>query len=328
MTDDTTKHARALVRELVIDAHATEVALLRVLRSQIAMCPRGRLRDGLETHLEETRGHARSLQERGSALGAERGPVGAAIDLATATAETVAGQALAMAKAPLDRVRGADRETKLLRNARDACATEAFEIATYVALEEVAARCGDPTTAAVAADIAAEERAMLEWLLDVVPETAGDLVVRGVPGETAAGMGTDRAQETRGTPEGLRSVPQNGEATDLRPASLPAPPIDHYDDRSAAEISRLLRVLSQHELSLVERFERAGASRSTVLNRVKQLRTAPPWDGYDEDSASTIRDRLSEQDLEAVQRVADYERAHRARTTVLGAAKRMGAPGA
>ena len=40
------------------EAHASEVALVRVLQSQIAMTPRGTYRTALETHLGETRSHA------------------------------------------------------------------------------------------------------------------------------------------------------------------------------------------------------------------------------------------------------------------------------
>ena len=38
--------------------------LVSVLRSQIAMTPRGTYRTALEKHLEETREHARRVQER------------------------------------------------------------------------------------------------------------------------------------------------------------------------------------------------------------------------------------------------------------------------
>ena len=40
------------------EAHASEMALVRVLQSQIAMTPRGTYRTALETHLGETREHA------------------------------------------------------------------------------------------------------------------------------------------------------------------------------------------------------------------------------------------------------------------------------
>jgi len=46
------------------EAHATEVGLVRVLQSQIAMSPRGRYRTGLEKHLRETEAHAERVQAR------------------------------------------------------------------------------------------------------------------------------------------------------------------------------------------------------------------------------------------------------------------------
>ena len=46
------------------EAHASEIALVSVLRSQVAITPRGSYRDALEQHLDETRGHARRIQER------------------------------------------------------------------------------------------------------------------------------------------------------------------------------------------------------------------------------------------------------------------------
>ncbi len=48
------------------EAHASEVGLVSVLRSQIAMTPRGSYRDGLEQHLGETH---RARASRPEALG-------------------------------------------------------------------------------------------------------------------------------------------------------------------------------------------------------------------------------------------------------------------
>src|SRR3712207_9076613 len=66
----------------------------------------------------------RSLQDGGDPIGAL---VGAAQD--------AVGQVIALAKTPLDLVRGTGGEEKVLKNAKDACASEALEIATYLALE-------------------------------------------------------------------------------------------------------------------------------------------------------------------------------------------------
>ena len=47
------------------EAHATEVGLVRVLQSQIAMAPRGTYRTGLEKHLRETQATTPSACRRG-----------------------------------------------------------------------------------------------------------------------------------------------------------------------------------------------------------------------------------------------------------------------
>lgn len=41
-------------------------------------------------------------------------------------------QVIALARTPLDFVRGAGGEERVLKNAKDACATEALAIATYI----------------------------------------------------------------------------------------------------------------------------------------------------------------------------------------------------
>src|SRR3954468_1043176 len=84
------------------EAHASEVALVRVLQSQIAMTPRGGYRSALETHLGETRRHAERVKQRLGELGQGRNP----LQFLGGLAQTVAGQALALAKTPFDLVRG------------------------------------------------------------------------------------------------------------------------------------------------------------------------------------------------------------------------------
>src|SRR5450755_5011726 len=106
------------------EAHASELGLVSVLRSQIAMTPRGSYRDALEEHLDQTRAHARRVQQRLGELEQGRNPVLVLVGFA----ETLIGQTLALSKAPFDLLRGASGEEKVLKNAKDACATEALEI--------------------------------------------------------------------------------------------------------------------------------------------------------------------------------------------------------
>src|ERR1700722_12269585 len=102
------------------EARASEDALARVLQAQIAMTPRGTYRSALETHLGETRKHASRLGDRLKALGEGVHPLMAVVGFW----EDVLGQALALSKTPWDILRGSGGEEKVLKNAKDACATE------------------------------------------------------------------------------------------------------------------------------------------------------------------------------------------------------------
>jgi ferritin-like metal-binding protein YciE len=181
------------------EAHASEVALVRVLQSQIAMTPRGTYRSALETHLGETRRHAARVQARLGELSEGGNP----LRFLGGVAESVAGQALALAKTPLDLVRGSGGEEKVLKNAKDACATEALEIATYTTIERLARSVGDEQTASLAASIRADEEKMLDLILREIPKLTAGVVGADIendpsyePTQTAA---ADAAREARKT---------------------------------------------------------------------------------------------------------------------------------
>jgi ferritin-like metal-binding protein YciE len=158
------------------EAHATEVALIRVQQSQIAMTPPGSTRTAIEEHLDETRGHADRVRERINAL--QTRTTGNPLQAWLGLTEAVVGQALALGKAPLDMVRGTSVAEKVLKNAKDDCAAEALEIATYTAIERLASEHGDRETARLAADILADERRMLDRLVgDEIPKLT-DAVAR------------------------------------------------------------------------------------------------------------------------------------------------------
>ena len=131
------------VVQFLNEARASEDALVRVLQSQIAVTPRGSYRSGLEAHLSETREHAARVGGRLEALGQGSNPLMAVVGFW----ENVIGQTVALYKTPLDLLRGSGREEKVLKNAKDACAAEALEIATYTAIERLARSVGDEETA-------------------------------------------------------------------------------------------------------------------------------------------------------------------------------------
>src|SRR5215218_9466469 len=90
--DDMTPSTQKIIQYLD-EAHATEVGLVRVLQSQIAMTPRGSYRTLLERHLTETRGHARKVEARLRELGRRGNP----LQFGIGAAETVLAQGLAVA---------------------------------------------------------------------------------------------------------------------------------------------------------------------------------------------------------------------------------------
>src|SRR3954451_18372939 len=151
------------------EALATERALISTLQAHIAQTPRGPYRQLLERHRDETRTHAANLSSR---IDAGTSLTGIAVNLA----HTAIGQALSLAKAPLDLVRGGtDTRERLLKNAKDECATEALEIATYDAIEALATALGDEETAALARRHRADEERMLEDLRALIPTLASDV---------------------------------------------------------------------------------------------------------------------------------------------------------
>jgi ferritin-like metal-binding protein YciE len=173
------------------EAHASELGLVRVLQSQIAMTPAGSYRRALEKHLRETRSHADRLEARLTQLGQG----GSVIQAGVGLAESVVAQALALTKTPLDLLRGTDHAEKVLKNAKDAAATEALEIATYTALERLARLAGDDETVRLATAIRRDEERMLERIQQELPELTEAVAAKH--GWTPAAPRTKAARNAR-----------------------------------------------------------------------------------------------------------------------------------
>jgi ferritin-like metal-binding protein YciE len=336
-TSDKTK-----IVQYLNEAHATEVGLVRVLQEQIAVTPRGRYRSVLEKHLRETRSHAERVATRRRELQGGGNPITAIVG----TAQDAVGQALALAKTPLDLLRGSGGEEKVLKNAKDACATEALEIATYIALEHVARELGDKKTADLAVSIRGDEEAMLKRIERELPALAKAVVDGGydITETGAADAVREAVQETkktarsaaRQTKQTARSASQQATrqarrvpgATQAEGAAKGAVasgkdlPIPDYESLNADEIVARLRELSQVDLAKVEVYERKTHGRSTVLERIESLRGDEPWAGYDDMTAEEIVERLRDGDEELAAGVRGYERSHKNRATVLRAAER------
>ena len=286
--------AQQKIVQYLLEARATERALVRSLQSQIVMTPRGSYRSALESHLEETRDHAARVDVRLDALGRSANPLTAIVGLT----ETVLGQALALGKAPFDLVRGSGGEEKVLKNAKDACASESLEIATYTAIERLARSVGDEETAELAASIRADEEKMLERVLREIPklteavtraqvkdESSYDVAAVGAADSVReAGKATKRVarRETAATKRNggqTRKAPRAGGGQARRKAS--GPPVGElaipdYDRLTADEIRGRLSGLSQEALAKIDSYERSNKNRATLLSRIDSLRRTQP----------------------------------------------------
>jgi ferritin-like metal-binding protein YciE len=131
------------------EAHAMEQNVLRMLDGMISTTDDPAILQELEHHKIETEGHAQRMKARLEAHGG-----------APSTVKQLGGIAAALAKMPLDMVRG----EKAGRNARDGFATEHMEIASYELLKRVARRAGDEETATACDEIIAQEQAMADTI--------------------------------------------------------------------------------------------------------------------------------------------------------------------
>jgi ferritin-like metal-binding protein YciE len=311
------------------EAEATEQALVRVLQSQIAMTPAGSYRNALEQHLGETQDHAARVASRLRELGQRGNPLTATVG----AVESVVGQALALGKTPFDLLRGSGGEEKVLKNAKDACASEALEIATYTALERLAKAVGDDKTARLAASIRADEEKMLERVLRELPKLTDAVVgadVEGNPSYDVTTTGAADAVRTTATrakrsARQARKVPGVARAEGTVKGAVASEgdlAIARYDTLTADEIIARLAELSQIDLAKVDAYERKNQDRSTILSRIDTLRGDEPWPGYDELTADEVRAVLSEGDDDRAAQVRSYERSHKNRAGVLKAAER------
>jgi ferritin-like metal-binding protein YciE len=339
--DMSEKRGKEKLAHYLADARATELALVRTLQAHIAMTPASPYRRGLERHLAETRDHANRVERRAKELGYARSWP----EIGVGMAQTLLGQLLALSKAPLDVFRGDSGADKLVRNARDECASEALEIAMYDAIEDFARELGDVSTADLAADIRADEERALEELRDAIPTLVHDVFRAEVEGvdtydisktgaareakraartarRTTRGAAQEASAELRGTARNARKIPglarAEGELKGMVAAESDLP-IAGYDELSAEEIIAKLPELSQIDLSKIDAYERRHDSRKTVFDRIASLRADEPWPGYDELTVDEIRVVLSEADEATSKDVADYERRHKHRRGVLDA---------
>jgi ferritin-like metal-binding protein YciE len=322
------------------EARDSEDALVRTLQSQIAMTPRGSYRSALDKHLDETKGHAKRVADRLNALDGGSNPIGAVVDFW----ESVIGQALALSKTPLDLLRGSGGEEKVLKNAKDACASEALEIATYTAIERLARAVNDDETADLAQRILADEERMLQRIMREIPKLTDAVVRAEIEGQpsydiTTTGAGEAVKEAAAATDSAARKTTDAAKHTARQARKVPGVAqvegqvkgavageddlaIARYDSLTADEITAKLPALSQIDLAKIDSYERKNQKRTTILSRITTLRGNEPWPGYDELTAPEVKAVLADGDDERVKEVISYERTHKDRAGVRTAAER------
>ena len=134
----------------------------------------------------------------------------------------------------------------MLKNAKDACATEALEIATYTALERLARSVGDRETATLAAAIRADEERMLERLMAELPKLAEAVVAADVKGNgsydvTTTGAADSVRKAARRPARPPRRAPRRPSAAPARRARSRAPRAPRAPSRARSPASRTCR---------------------------------------------------------------------------------------
>ena len=324
------------------EAHATEAALVRTLQAHIAITPKGDYRKLLERHLKETEHHEEQVARRLKDLGEEGRGI---VETGVGAIQSLVGQVAAFGKAPLDIARGEGGEEKLLKNAKDECATEALEIATYESLATLARHVDDTKTADLADRIRSEEEHMLEQLRNLLPslteaaakaevvepsydvsttgaaDTAREAVGSGRQAvETtrrriveAARTGVDQVSEAARTAmQQVTEAAERGEATVEATARAAITGIQETAKQAEAAVRQTAEAAREVARETAEEAERQTADGSEA---------GEPWKGYDDQTVEEINDRLKTADQDLARRVRDYERRHKDRSMVLERAR-------
>lgn len=307
--------------QYLVEARAMELALVRTLQANIAMTPSGRYRTALEQHLRETQGHADRIGRRLADLGSSQTVATTAYDVG----QKLVGQLLALGKAPLDLLRGASPEEKLLKNAKDSAAAEALEIATYDAIEQLAQLAGDELTARLAAAHRADEEAMLATLRAEIPALTAAVVdseVAGRPSYDPARTGA--AQAAQRARRELRRDAGDAAAGTARAGRRVVADARRAAARAVGGAGRAARDAATAAADAVDDAATAaqdaiGAQQQTTEEREEQRR---PFADYDTLTVEQLNRRLDELTPAQLRHIETYERVHKQRRTVLDAVAR------
>jgi ferritin-like metal-binding protein YciE len=178
------------------EAYGLETRLETALQAHIAMTQLAPYKKRLKQHLTETKRHARDVKKRVKQLGGTATTVHAPGPAPIAEAAQVvlggAQKAAALAQGPLHALRGTGAEEKQLKNAKTEYASEAEEIATYLAIERLAQLLGDKDSAQLARSIRREEERMRSFLEKEIPRLVKSVAAAEIPASERKGSAAKR----------------------------------------------------------------------------------------------------------------------------------------
>ena len=183
------------------EAYGKERELESSLEAHIAMTTKAPYKKRLKAHLKETKSHAKQVQRRIKQLGG-----------GTQTAQSVVGKVTAAAKGPLHAVRGSGEQEKMLKNAKTQYFNEHEEIATYLAIETLAAKVGDKETAELARGIRREEERMAKFLEGQIKSLTGAVAGEDIPRSQRGGSARKRPAKKRAKASAKKAAPKKATA--------------------------------------------------------------------------------------------------------------------
>ena len=338
------------------DVRDAQTAVVDRFQAHIAVTPAGGYRRILERHVADAQDHISSIDEHVEQLRPHdplRDALGGVRDFAMQATRVARLPFDVVMAVPVGALRGRRRapERRLMKNAEDEYAITALAVATCRAGESIAQEADDDAGADLLGSIRRHDEELLQTLGDNLEEHAVAVVAGANGGHHAEQAGsTGAAQAVRAGWSRLReTVEASGRQADrweqqaertvagairwlpgvtrmrdeLKGAEAAEDelPIPGYGELAVVEVTHRLPRLSQVELAMIDGYERAHAGRSTILNKIADLRESEPWPGYDSMKADEIRIRLRQADADLARQVLDYEQRHQERTTITTAAK-------
>jgi hypothetical protein len=332
------------------DARQAHTAVLDRFRADATVTPPGPHRQMLERHAAEVQisvqrieRQVRELQPRG-ALGTATGVARFVSRGAVRTATLPLTIGSAVVKGILPGRRPADPR-RMMRIAEEEYAATARALAASRAAEVLAEQVQDDVTADLLSALLRQDKELLQELEAGLAEHARAVAASANgagPREGRSGGVADAAAQTVRTvfdrardvaQRGIRQARGTGAVREMREPGPMAEeilgavrreedlPIPGFGRLSTEQIERLLRTLSQLDLTVVEGYERAHARRNRVLDAIEQLRGAEPWTGYDAMDTAEITTSLQDAPPGVARQVLEYEQRHRQRQEVVSAAE-------